>query len=87
MANAIDDIPEKTRWEIATLRLTGACIAISNVLKQATGQKGTDEFNRELWYEAGKGAVESSNPDFTFKPTKNMRHGDPHCEWVVERKR
>jgi hypothetical protein len=35
----------------------------------------------------GAGAVESMNPDFTFKLTKNMLHGDSHCEWVVERKK
>ncbi|MDH3546575.1 MAG: L-2-amino-thiazoline-4-carboxylic acid hydrolase [Gammaproteobacteria bacterium] len=166
MANKIDDIPEQTRWQIATQGLTGAYIAISNALKQAVGQKGFEEFNGALWYEAGKGAkefaethglatedaqeieevthllaqasmgpefvfevveatkdrcvgkttqcpwhkrwqeqgldmdtcgvghqrwgegaAESLNPDFTFKLTKNMLHGDPHCEWVVERKK
>ncbi|MGA8072026.1 MAG: L-2-amino-thiazoline-4-carboxylic acid hydrolase [Candidatus Acidiferrales bacterium] len=35
----------------------------------------------------GDGAVESLNPDFTFRLTKNMLLGDPHCEWVVERKK
>ena len=35
----------------------------------------------------GEGAVESLNPDFTFKLTKNMVRGDSHCEWVVERKK
>lgn len=35
----------------------------------------------------GDGAVESLNPDFTFKLTKNMVRGDSHCEWVVERKK
>ena len=34
----------------------------------------------------GDGATASLNPNFTFKLTKNMLHGDPHCEWVVERK-
>ncbi len=166
MADKIDKIPEQTRWEIATQGLTGAYIAISNALKQAVGQKGFEEFNGALWYEAGKGAkefadthgfatedakdieaathllaqasmgpefvfevseatadrcvgrttrcpwhkrwqeqglemdtcgvghqrwgegaVESLNPDFTFKLTKNMLHGDPHCEWIVERKK
>ena len=56
MANTIETIPEKTRWEIATKGLTGAYIAISNALKQAVGQKGFEEFNGSLWYEAGKGA-------------------------------
>ena len=37
MANTIDTIPEKTRWEIATKGLTGAYIAISKALKQALG--------------------------------------------------
>ena len=35
----------------------------------------------------GEGAAESLNPAFTFKLTKNMVRGDPHCEWVVERKK
>ena len=35
----------------------------------------------------GDGAVESLNPNFTFRLTKNMLLGDPHCEWVVERKK
>ena len=35
----------------------------------------------------GDGAVESLNPAFTFKLTKNMVRGDSHCEWVVERKK
>jgi hypothetical protein len=166
MANAIDKIPEKARWEIATKALTGAYIAISKALKQAEGQKKFEEFNGPLWYQAGKsakefaktlglptesakdveevthllaqasmgpefvletveatkdrcvgtttqcpwhkrwkeqgidfdtcgaghqswgdGAVESLNPNFTFKLTKNMVRGDSHCEWVVERKK
>jgi hypothetical protein len=166
MTSQIDDIPEKTRWKLATQGLTGAYVAISNALQQAVGQNGFDEFNGALWYEAGKGAkdladahglatedakdiegvthllaqasmgpefvfevseetedrcvgrttqcpwhkrwqeqgldmdacgvghqkwgegaVESLNQNFTFKLTKNMLHGDPHCEWVVERKK
>src|SRR6185436_9945300 len=166
MADAIETIPENTRWEIATKGLTGAYIAISNALKQAVGQKKFDEFNGPLWFEAGKGAkefadtlglpaesvgdvegiihllaktsmgpefqfeivestkdrcvgkttqcpwhkrwkergldmdtcgaghqawgdgaTESLNPNFTFRLTKNMLHGDSHCEWVVERKK
>jgi hypothetical protein len=35
----------------------------------------------------GEGAIESLNPNFTFKLTKNMTRGDSHCEWVVERKK
>lgn len=35
----------------------------------------------------GEGAVESLNPDFSFRLTRNMLHGDPYCEWVVERKK
>ena len=35
----------------------------------------------------GEGAVESLNPDFKFTLTKNMVRGDPHCEWIVERKK
>ncbi len=166
MANTIDAVPERTRWEIATKGLTGAYSAISDALRRAVGQKGFEEFNAGLWYEAGKGArgfadslgltaenagdvegithllakasmgpefefkvvestedrcvvrttecpwhkrwkelgldfdtcsaghqrwgdgaVESLNPDFTFKLTKNMVRGDSHCEWVVERKK
>jgi hypothetical protein len=58
MANTIETIPDKTRWEIATKSLTGAYIAISNALKQAVGQKGFDEFNGPLWRQAGRGAQE-----------------------------
>src|SRR6266851_7017154 len=58
MANTIEAIPEKIRWEIATKGLTGAYIAISNALKQAVGQKKFEEFNGALWHEAGKGAKE-----------------------------
>jgi hypothetical protein len=166
MADNIEMIPEKTRWEIATQGLTGAYIAISNALMQAVGKNKFEEFNGSLWHEAGKGAkgfadslglptetagdiesvthllaktsmgpefqfeivestndrcvgkttecpwhkrwmeqgvdfntcgvghqrwgdgaVESLNPHFTFKLTKNMLLGDPHCEWVVERKK
>ena len=35
----------------------------------------------------GDGAAEAMNPNFTFTLTKNMLHGDSHCEWVVERKK
>jgi hypothetical protein len=166
MAKSIDGIPEKARWEVATKGLTGAYIAISKALKQAVGEKGFEEFNGALWYEAGKGAkefadahglptskpaevenathllalaamgpefvfevveatddrcvgrtthcpwhkrwkeqgvdfdtcgvghqrwgdgaIESLNPNFTFKLTKNMVRGDAHCEWVVQRKK
>jgi hypothetical protein len=58
MANTIETIPEKTRWEIATRGLTGAYIAISSALKQALGQQKFEQFNGSLWYEAGKGAKE-----------------------------
>jgi len=58
MADKIDAVPEKTRWEIATKGMTGAYIAISNAFKQAVGQKKFEEFNGSLWYEAGKGAKE-----------------------------
>jgi L-2-amino-thiazoline-4-carboxylic acid hydrolase len=166
MADTIDKIPEQSRWEIATRGLTGAYIAISKALRQALGQKGFDDFNGPLWYQAGKGAmeftdtyklptgtakdieavthalasasmgpefvfevveagaercvgrttqcpwhkrwkeqgidfdscgaghqrwgdgaVESLNPQFSFKLTKNMLRGDSYCEWVVERKK
>jgi hypothetical protein len=166
MTKTIEEIPEKTRWEMATQGLTGAFTAISNALKQAAGQQKFEEFNGSLWYQAGKGAkefaknlglaaqtpadvegithlmaqasmgpefkfetveatqdrcvgrttecpwhkrwkeqglqmdtcsvghqrwgdgaLESLNPNFTFKLTKNMVRGDSHCEWVVERKK
>jgi hypothetical protein len=166
MGNAIDRIPEKTRWEIATQGMTGAFTAISKALEQAAGKKGFDEFNGPFWYQAGKGAkdfantfglatesaadiegvthlmaqtamgpefqfevveatqdrcvgrttqcpwhkrwteqgvdfdscgvghqswgngaVESMNPNYTFKLLKNMNAGDSHCEWVIERKK
>jgi len=58
MANTIETIPEKTRWEIATKGLTGAYIAISNALRQAVGQSKFEEFNGPLWRQAGKGAEE-----------------------------
>ena len=166
MPDAIEAIPEKMRWEIATKGLTGAYIAISKALKDAVGQKKFEEFNGPLWREAGKGAkafaaelglatetakdveavthllaqasmgpefvfeiveagndrcvgkttqcpwhkrwkeqgldfdtcgaghqnwgdgvAESLNPNFKFTLTKNMLHGDSHCEWVVERKK
>lgn len=58
MAEAIDKIPERTRWELATKGMTGAYIAISKALKDVAGQKGFDDFNGPLWYEAGKGAKE-----------------------------
>ena len=61
MANTIEEIPEKARWEIATKGLTGAYIAISKALKDAVGQKKFEEFNGSLWYEAGKGAKEFAN--------------------------
>jgi hypothetical protein len=56
MANAIEMIPENTRWEIATQGLTGAYIAISRAFKEAVGQKKFEELNGSLWYQAGKGA-------------------------------
>src|SRR5450759_5834818 len=56
MADKIETIPEKTRWEIATKGLTGAYTAISSALKQAVGQEKFEKFNGPLWYEAGKGA-------------------------------
>ncbi len=58
MADKIDSIPEKTRWEIATKGLTGAYLAISNELIRTAGQKKFEEFNGGLWFEAGKGAKE-----------------------------
>ncbi len=55
MTEAIDKIPEKMRWEIATQGLTGAYTAIANALKDAVGENKYNEFNGPLWYEAGKG--------------------------------
>lgn len=56
MSDAIDKIPEKTRWEMAAKGLTGAYSAISGALQKAVGQSKFEEFNGSLWYEAGKGA-------------------------------
>ncbi|HET7214325.1 MAG TPA: L-2-amino-thiazoline-4-carboxylic acid hydrolase [Terriglobia bacterium] len=165
MSDKIEQIPEKTRWEMATKGLTGAYSAISNAFSKAAGQAKFEDFNGSFWHEAGKGAkpfaaslglptqtapqieeathllakasmgpefvfevaeanndrcvgtttqcpwhkrwkelglgsdicsvghqrwgdaaVESLNPNFTFKLKKNMVRGDAHCEWVVERK-
>ena len=58
MPNKIESIPEGTRWEMATKRLTGAYIAISNALKEAVGQGKFEEFNGALWRQAGTGAKE-----------------------------
>lgn len=58
MSDKIEQIPLETRWEIATKGLTAAYIAISAALKKAVGKSGFEEFNGELWYEAGKGAKE-----------------------------
>jgi len=58
MADKIDTIPERARWEMATKGLTGAFIAISNALKEAVGQDKFEEFNGALWYQAGMGAKE-----------------------------
>lgn len=55
MAGAIDKIPEKMRWEIATKGLSGAYTAIANELKEAVGESKYNEFNGPLWYQAGKG--------------------------------
>jgi hypothetical protein len=56
MADAIDKIPERARWEIATKGLTGAFIAISKAMKDAAGQKKFEEFNGPFWKAAGMGA-------------------------------
>ena len=38
----------------------------------------------ERW---GNGAVESVNPDFTFRLPNTMPRGEPYCEIIIERKR
>jgi len=58
MADKIESIPEKTRWEVATKGLTGAYIAISSALQKAVGQDKFEEFNGSLWHEAAKGVKE-----------------------------
>jgi len=58
MAEAIDKIPEKMRWEIATKGLTGACTALITAFKEAVSQDKFDEFQVGLWSQAGKGAKE-----------------------------
>jgi len=55
MSDAIEKIPEKMRWEIATKGLSGAYTAIANAFKDAVGENQYNEFNGPLWYEAGKG--------------------------------
>ena len=78
MANAIDKVPEKSRWEIATRGLTGAYIAISKALRQALGQKKFEEFNGSLWYEAGKEAKAFADtyklPTETAKDVEAVTH-------------
>ena len=68
-----------------------AALARKPAVKQAAGRwqehglgMDTCGVGQQRW---GEGAAESLNPNFTFKPTKTMLHGDPHCEWVVERKK
>ena len=56
MADKIEQIPEKTRWEMATKGLTAAYSAISNAFAKAAGQDKFEEFNGSFWHEAGKGA-------------------------------
>ena len=58
MPKAIDKIPERMRWEIATKGLTGAYTAIAVALKDAVGENKYNEFNGPLWYQAGKGVKE-----------------------------
>jgi len=58
MAEAIDKIPEKMRWEIATKGLTGACTALITAFKETVSQDKFDEFQVGLWSQAGKGAKE-----------------------------
>ncbi len=64
MADMIEKIPEKTRWEIATKGLTGAYIAISKALKQAVGQKQFEEFNL---------AQASMGPEFVFEVVESTK--------------
>lgn len=35
----------------------------------------------------GEGIVESANPDFTYRISKSMPRGAPHCEVIIERKK
>ncbi len=69
MADNIETIPEKARWEMATKGLTAAYIAISKALKEAVGQEKFEEFNGSLWHEAGKEAKEFA--DAHGLPTEN----------------
>ncbi|HEY4381764.1 MAG TPA: L-2-amino-thiazoline-4-carboxylic acid hydrolase [Acidobacteriaceae bacterium] len=58
MPDKIESIPAEARWAIATNGLTGAFAAISTALQKALGQKGFEDFNGPLWFEAGKGTKE-----------------------------
>jgi len=138
VANTIETIPEKKRWEIATNGLTGPLwyqagkgakqFADSLGLPTATAgdvegithllaltsmgpefkfdivestqdrcvgrttecpwhkrwkEQGLDMDTCGAGHQAwGDGAVESLNPNFTFKLTRNMVRGDSYCEWV-----
>lgn len=57
-APRIESIPQQMRWALATKGLTGAYTAIAQAHRDAVGQKGYEDFNAALWYEAGKGAKE-----------------------------
>jgi hypothetical protein len=58
MTEPIEKIPAEARWQIAARRLTGAYTACSNALKQVVGETKYNEFNGEVWYQAGKGLKE-----------------------------
>jgi hypothetical protein len=92
MAEAINKIPEKARWETATKGLTGAYIAISNALQKAVGQQKFEEFNGALWFQAGKDAKQfagafglpTETPEDVEKATHLLAQAAMGPEFVFE---
>jgi hypothetical protein len=81
--------PRRQKWSIQQFRTeTPAPLTTECPWHKRWKEQGLDMDTRGAGHQAwGEGATESLNPNFTFKLTKNMLHGDSHCEWVVERKK
>lgn len=58
MAEPFEKIPAELRWQMATKGLTGAYVAVSEALRQSLGEEKYDQFDGELWHQAGKGIKE-----------------------------
>lgn len=58
MTDPIEKLPAEAKWQIATKGLTGAYTACANALQQAVGEAKFNEFNAEVWYQAGKAVKE-----------------------------